>query len=59
MRLAPIVEVESQYLNDKLKAKTVYIGFEEAVPVATSMEGVADALSTIGCAQLLVGAADR
>ena len=53
-RLAPIVEVESQYLNDKLKAKTVYIGFEEAVPVVTSMEGVADALSTIGCAQLLV-----
>ena len=53
-RLAPIVEVESQYLNDKLKAKTVYIGFEEAVPVVASLDGVADALSTIGCAQLLV-----
>ena len=54
-RLAPIVEVESQYLNDKLKAKTVYIGFEEAVPVVASLDGVADALSTIGCVQLLVG----
>ena len=53
-RLAPVVEVESQYLNDKLKAKTVYIGFEEAVPVVASLDGVADALSTIGCAQLLV-----
>ena len=54
-RLAPVVEVESQYLNDKLKAKTVYIGFEEAVPVVASLDGVADALSTIGCVQLLVG----
>ena len=57
-RLAPdgIVEVESQYLNDKLKAKTVYLGFG-TVPCLSAIDGAAlsEALERVGCVQLLVG----
>jgi len=59
LKLAPgrAVEVESQYLNDKLKAKTVYLGFGETVPCLSAIDGAAlsEALERVGCVQLLVG----